>query len=54
MKSAALFVVDVWTSILVPPFFYILILITIVWWVVTALYLYTVGQLDKTNSYPFG
>lgn len=46
LKSAALFVVEVWPSVFIAPLFYLLFAGYFVWWVVTALFLYTSGDLD--------
>lgn len=54
LKSAALFVMDVWPAVFIPPIFYVLFVFYFTWWVATCLFLYTSGDLDETNTYPFG
>jgi len=54
LETAALFIMDVWESILIAPVFFVINVLFFVWWVWTYCYLYSTGELDTSNRYPFG
>jgi hypothetical protein len=54
LKCAGHFVGDVWYAVIVPPIFYVFILMFFTWWCTIAVYLYTSGTIDTTSSLPFG
>ena len=54
LKCSARFVNENMTIILVPPVFYVILIVWFIFWMVGAVYLYTVGEIDEKSSLPFG
>jgi len=51
MKSASLFIADVWESLLVPVVMFLISLVTITFWVIALVYLYSSGTVEKKDKY---
>ena len=54
LKAAAKFIFDVKTSLCVPPVFYFMYIGYFCWWFISALFIYTTGELDENATLPFG
>lgn len=53
IKSAALFVAEVKSVFFVPPIISLLNMIFIAWWIITFVYVYSVGDIQGSSNGPF-
>eukprot|EP00744_Colponema_vietnamica_P000742 GILI01001290.1.p1 GENE.GILI01001290.1~~GILI01001290.1.p1 ORF type:complete len:606 (+),score=184.83 GILI01001290.1:72-1889(+) len=53
MKTAAVFVKDCWSVIFIPPVLFIITAALYVWWIITALYIYSAGEVKKSTTSVF-
>ena len=53
IKSASLFIIKVPFSLLVPPIFAIITLAFWVIWIISFIYVYSVGEIKGSNNSPF-
>lgn len=55
METSSIFVSDNPSSLTIPLLNVLAIIVYLCWWVVTAIYLYSMGQrVVRAHTYPFG
>jgi hypothetical protein len=54
MKSAAEFIVDVPTSLSVPPLLSFFLFLYYAWWIASHVFIFTMGTIEKLDGWPVG